>query len=180
MKLLVLEQGGRNIKPDLSHENSTLVPAFTRKGAMYHGTKADIIPLLMKGIEEPRNPPETSGLVVDGAVIAHQLSPARKMNVSNFRDYIQQIQLPCVETFLANKVRTYWVYDVYNEDKPSTKQAVWAKPGDGERKRVNLAAQIPTQWQPFLRCPSNNNAFFKLLSTAMAIILHQRLADTMF
>ena len=127
MKLLVQEQGGRNIKPDLSHENSTLVPAFTRKGAMYHGTKADIIPLLMKGIEEPRNPPETSGLVVDGAVIAHQLSPALKMNVSNFRDYIQQIQLPCVETFLANKVRTYWVYDVYNEDKPSTKQAAWAK-----------------------------------------------------
>ena len=171
IKLLVAEQSGRDIKSVLYHEISAYAPAFTRNGVMHHGTKLDIVDLLMKGLEEgdPKNPPATSGVVVDGAVAAHMLSPARKMNISDYGDYVQHIQIPYVENWLRSNDRCDMVYDQYDDEKPSLKQAAWNKRGEGERKRVNLNAKIPKNWASFLRNNSNKNSFFQLLASEMAL-----------
>ena len=77
---------GTEINKDVfSHESSPNPPSLTRKGQMFHGTKADILPLLEA--EAPPGPPTcpaADAAVLDGPVIVQLIKPGTAVTIVKF------------------------------------------------------------------------------------------------
>ena len=163
MQLLLAANVGRNIQAALCHENSSYPPAFTQNGHMYTGTKSDILQCLREDIPVSHTSPETTAIVLDGAVIVQMLSP-KCGNVATFQDYAESVFIPYILQWLQRNERVDVVFDVYSTETASLKQATRDKRGNGIRLRVTKRTKVPKNWQSFLRVDANKQELFKLLA----------------
>lgn len=115
LQILTSSLSGRDIDADLfSHELSCTPPSLSRKGEMFHGTKADIVQCLED--ELPPNPsshPQVDALVLDGAAILHIVRPGLCVT---FEDYITTKFHPYILSKLDTVHRVDLVWDDYRPD----------------------------------------------------------------
>ena len=101
MQLLLAANSGRKIdKSVFAHESSLNPPSLSRKGHMFHGTKADILPLLEA--EAPPGPPTrplSEVAVLDGPAIVHLIKPGNYVTIG---EYIHTVVFPYLLNWLEH------------------------------------------------------------------------------
>lgn len=161
MQLLLASHSGREINKDVfSHESSPNPPSLSRKGQMFHGTKADILPLLEA--EAPPGPPtrpQTDAAVMDGPAIVQLIKPGNCVTIG---EYIHNQLIPYLRAWLENVARLDITWDIYRED--SLKLSTRERRGTGVRRRVTLQTKIPVNFAGFLRVDANKTELFTLIS----------------
>lgn len=81
---------------------------------------------------------------------------------ATFKEYVQTVFLPYVQTQMQSAQRIDIVWDTYKED--SLKTGTREKRGSGACRRVALSVKIPTNWKSFLRVDDNKTELFGLLA----------------
>ena len=148
-----------NLEEFFSHENQACPPALSDGKCLRLGTKSDLLKCFEEFSSAQSEVPDTTCLVLDGAVIVQLLKPAV---AKNFYDYAQDVVIPYLSSKLQTVSRLDLVWDCYIAD--SLKGSAISKRGKGVRRRVVGAAAIPGNWQNFLRVDTNKTELFKFLS----------------
>ena len=151
-----------NLEEFFRHENQACPPALSDGESLRLGTKSDLLKCFEEFSNAQSEAPDTTSLVLDGAVIVQMLKPAV---AKNFDDYAQDVFIPYLSTKLQTVLRLDLVWDRYVAD--SLKGSARSKRGKGVRRRVVGAAVIPGNWQNFLRVDTNKTELFKFLSEAI-------------
>jgi hypothetical protein len=140
---LFIACSGQNRQCDLDtffkHENHPWPPSLSQYGAVYTGTKSEIMGPLMSMIQSnPHKIPAIDVAILDGAVIVHILKPGTS---KTFEDYAHNMFIPYI-------CRLDVVCDKYvpNSLKATTRETR----GQGKRTKVTLATRIPRNWPVFL------------------------------
>ena len=155
---------GRNIDESVfSHEISSTPPSLTRRGEMFHGTKADIVPCIEAGLPpSPQSWPPIDAIVMDGPAIIHMVRPGLSATIE---EYITQRFQPYVVQHLDSVWRVDLVWDVYRPD--SLKQGIRETRGHGVRRRVQGSTKVPSNWSGFLRVDGNKTDLFALIAQSV-------------
>ena len=151
-----------NLEEFFRHENQACPPALSDGESIRLGTKRDLLKCFEEFSSAQSEVPDTTCLVLDGAVIVQMLKPAV---AKNFDDYALDVFIPYLSTKLQTVSRLDLVWDRYIAD--SLKGSASSKRGKGVRRRVVGAAAIPGNWQNFLRVDTNKTELFKFLSQAI-------------
>ena len=151
-----------NLEEFFGHENQACPPALSDGESLRLGTKSDLLKCFEVFSSAQSEVPDTTCLVLDGAVIVQMLKPAV---AKNFDDYAQDVFIPYLSSKLQTVSRLDLVWDRYIAD--SLKDSARSKRGKGVRRRVVGAAAIPGNWQNFLRVDTNKTELFKFLSQAI-------------
>ena len=151
-----------NLEEFFRHENQTCPPALSDGESLRLGTKSDLLKCFEGFSSAQSEVPDTTCLVLDGAVIVQMLKPAV---AKNFDDYAHDVFIPYLSSKRQTVSRLDLVWDRYIAD--SLKGSARSKRGEGVRRRVVRAAAIPGNWQNFLRVDSNKTELFKFLSQAI-------------
>ena len=157
IQLLLAANSGREINKDVfSHESSPNPPALSRKGQMFHGTKADILPLLEA--EAPHGPstcPPVDAAVLDGPAIVQLIKPGSSVT-------LRLHSFSRISLFLVMAGKTNIIWDIYKQD--SLKLGTREHRGTGIHRRVTLQTKIPSNFTGFLRVNANKTELFRLIS----------------
>ena len=148
-----------NLEEFFSHENQAHPPSLAdSNGSMRHCTKADILTCLQDMTEKLSSTPDSTAVILDGAVIVQMLRPKS----GTFYDYCHRMFIPYVGQQFKKAVRVDLVWDEYRQNslKANTRNAR----GTGIRTRVESSVKIPTNWQAFLRVDDNKKGLFNYLS----------------
>ena len=161
IQLLLAANSGRKIDKDVfAHESSANPPSLCRKGQMFHGTKADILPLLEA--ESPSGPssrPATDAAVLDGPAIVQLIKPGNSVTIG---EYIHAKLLPYLLGWLHNLSRLDIIWDIYKQN--SLKLSTRENRGTGIRRHVTLQTKVPGNFQGFLRVDGNKTELFALIA----------------
>ena len=103
--------------------------------------------------------PGTDVTILDGAAVVNFLKPSA---AKTFNDYSQNIFLPYIKLQLKSASRVDIVWDEYFEN--SLKSQTRSKRGKGVRRRVEASANLPGNWQQFLRIDANKTELFSFLA----------------
>jgi hypothetical protein len=148
-----------------SHESSSHPPSLTRKGAMYHGHKSEILDCLIASQSVDSAKPLTTAAILDGAVLVHMLRPT---TCATIREYFDNVFAPHILGWLKNNQRVDVVWDVYS--KTSIKSGLREHRGTGSRRRVTQATKVPGNWAAFLRVDLNKQELFIELAKMLALL----------
>lgn len=164
-QILLAANSGRVIDESVfSHESSAFPPSLTRKGQMHHTTKSEILDCIEpKDIEVDR--PMTTAAILDGAVLVQMLRPGGAQNIEQ---YITDVFVPYILTWLERNSRVDIVFDVYS--KTSLKSGTRQQRGTGARRRVTLATKVPSNWAAFLRVDKNKQELFTELGKRLQML----------
>ena len=141
------------------HENQPWPPSLSQNGQLRQGNKADLVQCLQSSAKVVAESPQVDAKVFDGAVVVQMLHP--KISTT-FKDYVQTVFLPYVQTQMQSAQRIDVVWGTYKQD--SLKTGTREKRGSGVRRHVALAVKIPTNWKSFLRVDDNKTELFALLA----------------
>ena len=156
--IITAHQAGRDIVA-LSHECSQFPPSLTKDGAMYHGTKADLMDcILSEDHHKTKDHPNTTCTIIDGAALVRKVRP---QSSATFREYIENELKPKLLSNFSHANRVDLVFDQYRPD--STKTATRTDRGSGKRRKVDANVKIPGNWKEFLSCSENKTEFFSLI-----------------
>ena len=131
-----------NLEEYFRHENQACPPALSDGESLHLGTKSDLLKCFEGFSSAQSEVPDTTCLVLDGAVIVQMLKPAV---AKNFDDYAQDVFIPYLSSKLQTVSRLDLVWDRYIAD--SLKGSARSKRGEGVRRRVVRTAAIPGNWQ---------------------------------
>ena len=151
-----------NLEEFFRHENQACHPALFDGESLHLGTNSDLLKCFEEFSRAQSEVPDTTCLVLDGAVVVQMLKPAE---AKNFEDYAQDVFVPYMSSKLQTASRLDLVWDRYIAD--SLKGSVRSKRGKLVCRRVVGAAAIPGNWQNFLRVDTNKTELFKFLSQAI-------------
>jgi hypothetical protein len=161
IQLLLAANSGREINKDVfSHESSPNPPSLSRNGQMFHGTKADILPLLEA--EAPPGPstrPPSDAAVLDGPAIVQLIKPGTSLTIG---EYIHAQIFSYLLRWLEHVARLDIIWDIYKPD--SLKLGTRESRGTGTRRRVTLQTKVPGNFAGFLRVDANKTELFTLIS----------------
>ena len=156
------QTSGGNLEELFRHENQACPPALSDGESLRLGTKSDLLKCFEEFSSAQSEVPDTTCLVLDGAVIVQMLKPAV---AKNFDDYAQDVFISYLSSKLQTVSRLDLVWDRYIAD--SLKGSASSKRGKGVRRCVVGATAIPGNWQNFLRVDTNKTELFKYLSQAI-------------
>ena len=108
--------------------------------------------------------PVVDAKLFDGAALVQMLRPKL---TSTFQEYVEVIFLPYIMRHFDSAKRIDIVRDVYRSD--SLKSAARERRGCGVQRRVLPSAQIPGNWQSFLRDNENKTELFRF-SAEIAVV----------
>ncbi len=121
------------------HENRAYPPALSQDGRLRFGTKADLLGSLEQLVESRHDEPQTTSVILDGAVIVQMLKPNHS---KTFMEYAKNEFIPYILSQLQHQSRLDLVWDCYVKT-GSLKTAARAKRGRGTRRRVTAFTTIP-------------------------------------
>ena len=151
-----------NLEEFFRHENQACPPALSNGESLRLGTKCDLLKCFEEFSSAQSEVPDSTCLVLDGAVIVQMMKLAV---AKNFDDYAQNVFKPYLSPKLQTVSRLDLVWDRSIAD--SLKGRTRSKHGTGVRRPVVGAAAIPGNWQNFLRVDTNKTELFKFLSQAI-------------
>ena len=151
-----------NLEEFFRHENQACPPALSDGESLRLGTKSNLLKCFEDFSSAQSEVPDTTCLVLEGAVIVQMLKPAV---ANNFDYYAQDVFIPYLASKLQTVSRLDLVWDRYIAD--SLKGSARSKRGKGEGRRMVGAAAIPGNWQNLLRVDTNKTELFKFLSQAI-------------
>ena len=151
-----------NLEEFFRHEYQACPPALSDGESLRLGTKGDLLKWFEEFSSAQSEVPDTTCLVVDGAVIVQTLKPAV---AKNFDYYAQDVFVPYLSSKLQTVSRLDLVWDRYIAD--SLKGSARSNRGKGVHRRVVGAAAIHGNWQNFLRVDTNKTELFKFLPQAI-------------
>ena len=160
-QLLLAANCGRKIEKDVfSHASSPYPPTICQKGIMFHGNKADIVPLLESEVPgKIETCPQVDSQVLDGPAMIHRLAPTTSVTLY---DYIHDKVIKYLLGLLLNVNRLDIVWDIYRPD--SLKKSIRVRRGSGIPRKVFLQMKMPTNFPGFLRVDSNKQDLFELIA----------------
>ena len=150
-----------NLEDFFRYENQACPPSLSQLGKLRLGTKSDLLHCLESTLETESGPvlPGTDVTILDGAAVVNFLKPSA---AKTFDDYSQNIFLPYIKLQLKSASRVDIVWDEYFEN--SLKSQTRSKRGKGVRRRVEASANLPGNWQQFLRIDANKTELFSFLA----------------
>ena len=150
-----------NLEDFFRYENQACPPSLSQLGKLRLGTKSDLLHCLESTLETENGPvlPGTDVTILDGAAVVNFLKPSA---AKTFDDYSQNIFLPYIKLQLKSASRVDIVWDEYFEN--SLKSQTRSKRGKGVRMRVEASANLPGNWQQFLRIDANKTELFSFIS----------------
>ena len=157
-----------NLERFFMYENQPWPPSLALQDQMRSGSKADLLAQLEARLSPCTTPPETTALIMDGAMIVQMLSPG---TATTFQEYFTLVFRPYIMHKLQAVERLDIVWDLYIAD--SLKTATRDKRGKGIRRRVASSSMIPSNWQSFLRNDENKTELFCFLSEHTVSIISQ-------
>ena len=123
------------------------------------GAKSDLLHCLESTVETETNLlPATDATILDGAAVVSFLRP---LAAKSFDNYTKNVFVPYIKGQLPSASRMDIVWDRYFQK--SLKSQTRSKGGKGVR-RVEASANLPGNWQQFLRIDANKTELFSLLA----------------
>ena len=126
-----------NLEEFSRHENQACPQALSDGESICLGTKSDLLKCFEEFSSAQSEVPDTTCLVLDGAVLVQMLKHAA---TKNFDDYAQDVFIPYLSSKLQTVSRLDLVWDRYIAD--SLKGSARSKRGKGVRRRVVGAAAL--------------------------------------
>ena len=148
-----------------SHENHSYPSALSQHGKMHLANKSVLLNCLEDLAVPKDTAPEVNAILLDGAAIAHFLSPGVSRT---FSDYATYVFIPFIKRTLASCRRLDLVWGVYRED--SLKNDARDIRGSGSRRRVAPEKMVPQNWSDFLKNSMNKTELFQFLSSSILSI----------
>ncbi|KAJ7376841.1 hypothetical protein OS493_031989 [Desmophyllum pertusum] len=135
------------------HENQPWPPSLSQNGQLRQSNKAELVRCFQGATEVSAESPQVN---------VKYLMALHPKTAATFKEYVQTVFLPYVQTQMQSAQRIDIVWDTYKED--SLKTGTREKRGSGARRRVALSVKIPTNWKSFLRVDDNKTELFGLLA----------------
>jgi hypothetical protein len=102
-----------NLDELFRHENQACPPALSDGGRLRLSIKSYLLTCLEDVSDAHSETPDTTSIVLDGAVIVQMLKPA---GAKNFAEYAQEIFIPYLSTKLQTVSCLDLLWDSYNAD----------------------------------------------------------------
>ncbi|CAG9821995.1 unnamed protein product [Phaedon cochleariae] len=147
------------------HENQLYPPSLSLNGSMRTGNKSQLVAILenlLKKLPEVDPPHRCEGLIIDGAVLVHNIKP--RPDVKTFKSYVGQLISNIGYTRTQMEIfRVDIAWDLYSCS--SLKEATRSSRGTGvRRKDLPNKSTLLTNWDDYLRNDHNKQELFSFLA----------------
>ena len=141
------------------HENQACPPALSQNGRLREGSKSDLLEYLESHGGSRKDGPVTEVVILDGAAMVNCLKPKSS---KTFDEYAKTVVNPYVQNCLRKASRVDIIWDSYQDG--SLKMQCRQKRGQGVRRRVGGATNLPENWKQFLLVSENKKELFPFLA----------------
>ena len=168
LEIVSAHEAGRTITA-LSRESSIYPPSLTKDGTMHHGSKADLVDLIVCNEQRVTSYPDVTCVIIDGAALVRKIIPRQSSTIG---EYIETELKESIIWRFKYATRVDLVFDQYKPGSIKTETRIDRGSSTGKRRKVSKNAKIPGKWSDFLSCSENKSELFPLISECLVDILN--------
>ena len=136
---------------------------------MHHGTKSDLVDLVVRNEHKSKTYPDVTCVIIDGAALVRKVKPQM---FSTIGEYILAELKPKILWHYRYATRVDLVFDQYKLSSIKTDTRIGRGSTTGKRRKVSKSVKIPGNWSEFLSCSENKSELFPLISKYLDEILN--------